>query len=171
MVVTAMIEGRRLILVVNGLKSEIERANESKRLLDIGFREFRTYALLKAGDSLGEASVWAGTEPKVSLVSRDPVKILLRRSQREGLKVTLSYMEPVLSPLKKGQEVGKLKITAPGMPDLDVPVVAGATVDEGGLMSQVERGLTGLFSGTPEPAPVSQSVTLPDGSGAASAGQ
>jgi D-alanyl-D-alanine carboxypeptidase (penicillin-binding protein 5/6) len=38
-------DGRRLILVVNGLKSMNERSRESERLLDWGFNEFDTYKI------------------------------------------------------------------------------------------------------------------------------
>ena len=48
------------------------------------------------------------------------------------------------------------------MPDLEVKVYAGADVPEGGLFSRVELGLRGLVSGTPETAPVSSDVAVPD---------
>jgi D-alanyl-D-alanine carboxypeptidase (penicillin-binding protein 5/6) len=163
LVSSAVQDGRRLILVVNGLKNEAERAAESKRLLDLGFREFRTYALLKAGDIVGEAEVFAGDQRAVPLAVRQPVKMLLRRASREGMKVVLSYNEPVVAPVTRGQELGKLTISAPGVPDTVVPVFAGAEVEAGGIFTQIKVGLSDLLSGSKEPAPASQTVTLPEG--------
>lgn len=167
LVSSAVQEGRRLILVVNGLASEAERAAESKRLLDIGFREFRTYALLKAGDVVGEAEVWAGEMRTVPLAVRQPVKLLMRRASREGLKVVLSYNEPVMSPVARGQELGKLTITAPGVPAVTVPVYAGAEVDTGGIFTQIKVGVKELLSGGAEPQAASETIKLPEDTAAA----
>ena len=159
MVASAQQDGRRLILVVNGLKSEAERAAETKRLFDLGFREFRAYTLLKAGDVVGQAEVWAGEMRDVPLAIRQPVKVLMRRASREGLKVQLSYLEPVIPPVARGQELGKLTITAPGVPETVVPVFAGADVEAGGWFTQIKVGIKELLSSAPEPAPISQDVT------------
>jgi D-alanyl-D-alanine carboxypeptidase (penicillin-binding protein 5/6) len=167
MVASAVQDGRRLILVINGLSGETDRAAETKRLLDLGFREFRTYALLKAGEVVGEAEVWAGEMRAVPLAVRQPVKILMRRASREGLKVVLNYNEPVLSPVQRGQELGKLTISAPGIPDTTVPVYAGADVDSGGIFTQIKMGIKELISSGPEPQPASQTVKLSEDTAAA----
>src|SRR5262249_1600867 len=73
MTASAMQDGRRMIVVVNGLPSVEARAEEAKRLLDIGFREFKTYALLKSGDTVGTAQVWAGEHRAVPLIVRRPI--------------------------------------------------------------------------------------------------
>lgn len=161
MVASAVQDGRRLIMVVNGLRNETERAAETKRLLDIGFREFKSYALLKAGDVVGEAEVWAGEVRAVPLSVRQPVTLLMRRASREGLKVVLDYSEPVMPPIARGQELGKLTITAPGVPDMVVPVHAGADVESGGIVTQVKVGLKELLSSKPEPKPAAEEVSLP----------
>jgi D-alanyl-D-alanine carboxypeptidase (penicillin-binding protein 5/6) len=168
LVSSAVQDGRRLILVVNGLRNENERAAESRRLLDLGFREFKTYALLKAGDVVGEAEVWAGDERTVPLAVRQPVKMLMRRASREAMKVVLRYKDPVMSPVKRGAELGKLTITAPGVPDMVVPVFAGADVESGGIFTRIKLGVKGLFSGTPEPSESAVDLRINE---SASAGQ
>ena len=162
MVASAVQDGRRLILVVNGLANETERASETKRLLDLGFREFKSYALLKPGDVVGEAEVWAGDERAVPLTVRQPVKLMMRRASRNGLKVVLSYNEPVMSPVQRGQELGKLTISAPGVPETVVPVFAGAEVDSGGVFTQIKVGVKDLLSSGPDPQSKSEVVKLSD---------
>ena len=162
LVSSAQQDGRRLILVVNGLGSEVERASESKRLLDLGFREFKTFALLKPGEVVAEAEVWAGAEQTVPLTVKAPVKLLMRRASRAGMKATVSYMSPVLSPVSKGQEVGKLTISAPGMPDLVVPVIAGADVEDGGLFTRIKIGVRGLLADRPQSAATTAELSLPE---------
>jgi len=147
MTASAVQDGRRLIVVVNGLKSENDRLAEVKRLFDIGFREFKTYALLKPGDVVGEATVWAGEMHSVPLTVKQPVNIMLRRASRSGLKVTLKYQEPIVPPITRGKQLGSLLITAPGAPDMTVPVYAGAEVEGGGILTYMKVGAQALVMG------------------------
>lgn len=161
MVASALVEGRRLIVVVNGLKSEAERAAETKRLLDIGFREFKTYDLFAINDVVEQAEVFSGSEERVPLVVTQKTRMLMRRSQRDSLKAVLTYDAPLLSPVRKGQVVGKVTFTAHNAPPLEVPVAAGADVEEGGLMTKIKLGVTDLFSGGSQPAQVSKDLIIP----------
>jgi len=169
MTASAIQDGRRLIIVVNGLTSEAERAAEAKRLLDIGFREFKSYTLLKPGEVVGEAEVWAGEFRTVPLAVRQPVSIMLRRASRDGLRVTLKFEEPVTPPIARGRELGSLIITAPGAPSLTVPVFAGSAVESGGVFTQMKVGLKALISGRDEPqtraVPVKRRTDAPAESG------
>src|SRR5437763_3268461 len=55
-------DGRRLILVVNGLTSMAERAQETARLMEWGFRESTNTTVFRAGDTVAEAPVWLGSQ-------------------------------------------------------------------------------------------------------------
>lgn len=125
--------GQRLILVVNGLSSERQRASESKRLLNWGFREFKTYPLLKVGQVVDEAEVWAGEYRRVPLVVPEDITVVLRRGARKDMKVSVSYDGPIRAPVRVGQTVGVLRVTAPGARTIEVPVLAGANVESLGL--------------------------------------
>jgi serine-type D-Ala-D-Ala carboxypeptidase (penicillin-binding protein 5/6) len=143
-------DGRRLILVVNGLKSERERIAEGRRLLDVGYRDYKAYQLLAAGDAVGEAPIWGGAKEKVALAVKDPVKMLMPISGRRDMKVTLSYMGPIKAPVQAGQEVGTLRIAVPGKEDKLVPVVAAEAVGSSGLFGSMVRGITALIFGSGE---------------------
>ena len=53
--------GRRVIVVLNGMTSMHQRAEESERLLDWAFREFEDVTLFTAGDTVERVPVWLGT--------------------------------------------------------------------------------------------------------------
>ena len=57
---SAVQNGTRLIVVVNGLRSEKERADEGKRLLDWGFNNFQSGILFAEGQEIAEAKVYGG---------------------------------------------------------------------------------------------------------------
>src|SRR5690606_31145906 len=129
-------DGRRLILVVNGLSSERDRAAEATNLLEWGFREFRNYALFKAGETAAEAEVWLGDQPTVPLVTVEPVTVTLPIKARPDLRVKAVY-EGVAAPIKKGDKLGELVVSAPGTKDVVLPLVAGADVERKGLFGRI----------------------------------
>lgn len=157
-------EGRRLIVVINGLASEKERAMESKRLLDIGFREFKPYKLFAAGSVVDRAPVWGGEQDTVPLVTNAPVTVLMRRHQRDTMKAVLSYDAPLSAPIRKGQVVGKVTVSINGLPEMQVPVAAENDIDEGGILTQLRLGAQGLLSGTGPAAEVQRDVAPIDAS-------
>jgi len=128
--VSAVRDGQRLIGVVAGLPSSRERAREAERLLSHGFRNFKSYKLFDKGQMIEEAAVWLGEHDRVPLMVADDVKITIERSARQNMKAKLVYDSPISAPIKEGQRVGTVLVTIPGRDDVEVPVVAGATIEE-----------------------------------------
>lgn len=138
---SAIRSDRRIIVVVNGLRSSSERARESRRLLNIGFREFKSYELYGAGSEVGKAQVWMGNKSRVPLVVNEPVKVNVHRRARKGLVVKLAYTGPVKAPLQAGDQVGVLKVEAPGMAPKSVPVYAANDVEKTGFTGRILEAL------------------------------
>jgi D-alanyl-D-alanine carboxypeptidase (penicillin-binding protein 5/6) len=147
---SAVVNGQRLILVVNGLKSMKERSSESKRLLEIGFREYKSYALFKPGDVVGEAAVWDGVTDKVPLAVRQPVTVIMRQADRKKLKATYNYQGPVTAPIANGQEIGTLSITVPGRDPITTPLFASGEVERAGLVSRIFNAVSLAVAGPPQ---------------------
>ena len=139
--------GRRLILVINGLKSERERINEARRLLDVGYREFRDYKIADKGKVLGDAQIWGGTKNSVPVTVKDPLTVMLPVESRRDLKVTLKYDGPMKAPIAAGQQIGTLTVTAPGKPDRTVPAVAAEAVPSNSFLDKMMTGLQTLVFG------------------------
>ncbi|MEI8394922.1 MAG: D-alanyl-D-alanine carboxypeptidase family protein [Rhodospirillaceae bacterium] len=137
LIASALRDGRRLILVVNGLPNMQARADEPARLLEWGFREFNVYNLLKPGEAVDELPVWLGQGASVPVVTGDGLKVTLAQEERRGLKVTMQAQVPLPAPVVKGQPVGKLVITAPGFITREVPLVAGGSVERLGFFGRL----------------------------------
>lgn len=135
-------DGRRLVLVVNGLPSMQARADESARLIEWGFREFQNYALFKKGDVVDEAKVWLGQSPTVPVTVAADVKVTMTPAERDGMKVTLVTPSAVPAPIKPGDPVGKLVITGPGFSAKEIPVVAAAGVERKGVFGRAFAAIT-----------------------------
>lgn len=134
---SAVRNGRRLVLVLNGLPSVKSRASESERLLDWGFREFHNYTLFKAGDVVTDAKVWMGEKQSVPLVIQKDITITIARKARRGMKVKVAFENPVPAPIKKGVNLAMLKIQIPDQPVMEFPLTAGDDVKRLGAFSRL----------------------------------
>jgi D-alanyl-D-alanine carboxypeptidase (penicillin-binding protein 5/6) len=142
-------EGRRLILVVNGLPSIKARSDESERLMSWGFREFNNYALFKAGDKVDDAAVWLGAEPTVPLVISSDLTVTLPRNDRNGMQVAVVYDSPVPAPVPAGQEIATLRVSWPGGVPVEVPLQAGEDVEQLGPFGRIAASIKFLLLGAP----------------------
>jgi D-alanyl-D-alanine carboxypeptidase (penicillin-binding protein 5/6) len=134
---SAMRGGRRLILVVNGLPSMRARAEESERLLEWGFREFDNVVMFRAAETVEEAPVWLGDRPTVPLVAGRDLVLTLPRQWRRSLQARVRYEAPIPAPVAKGQELGRLVVSGQGVPEMQIPLYAGADVDRLGLLPRI----------------------------------
>ena len=144
---TAKQGDRRLIVVVNGLKSSKDRASESARILDWGFREFNNYSLFKAGDTVEIAPLWLGTKPTVALKIDRDVHLTMSRKSRRAMKVTVKYQSPISAPITAGQSVGTLTIEAPDFETIEAPLLAATDSQQLGMVGRLGAALEFLLWG------------------------
>ncbi len=138
---SAVRNGRRLVLVVNGLGSMKERGTEAEHLLDYGFREFNSYNLFAANTTVGDAPVWLGTEKRVPLVLKDALTVTLPVKARKDMVVKQIYDSPIKAPISAGQRIATLRIEVPDRAPMELPLVAGANVDKLGVVSRLGAAL------------------------------
>jgi len=140
-------ENRRIVMVLSGMKTMKERSQESERLIEWAYREFGGYTLFKQGETVEEADVWLGADAKVPLVPAQDATATLPRRVRKDMKVTVAYDKPVKAPLKKGDQVGKLIVTAPDMSPQEFPLVAAKDVERLGALGRVGAAVGYLVFG------------------------
>ena len=138
---------RRLVMVVNGLDSVSQRASESERLIEWGFREFDNYKLLERGEAIDQAAVWLGDQPTVPLVTEDELFLTLPRAARKEMRVTVEYEGPIPAPIVKGQVLARMRIAAPDMEDRVVPLLAGEDVGKLGPLGRITSAVGHLIWG------------------------
>ena len=142
--VSAVRDGRRLILVVNGLamgkrqeEGGRERARETSPLLEWGFRDFANTTLFKPGDTVVEAPVWLGTQDKVPLVSPRPIQMTLPTGQSASPRVVANFDGPLPAPITKGTKLGSASVTLPDGRTIEYPLEAGADVPRQGFAGRM----------------------------------
>ncbi len=144
---SAIRNGRRLVLVLNGLPSMQARSSESGRLLDWGFRETASYVLFKKGEAVETAEVWLGDSPTVPMLTDRAVTVTMPRSARRDMKVKILYQNPVRAPVVTGAPLGTIEIATPGRKKIEIPMVAGAAVERLGATGRVSAALKYLLYG------------------------
>ncbi len=130
------------MVVVNGLKSKKERRAEGKKLLQWGFRSFKQWKLFDAGAIVGDALVWGGTKRNVNLSGKGVVTILLPRTASHKIKASIVYQGPLKPPIKKGDEVAYLRVSAPNASVNKIPLYAAEDIGEGTMWM---KGLESLL--------------------------
>jgi D-alanyl-D-alanine carboxypeptidase (penicillin-binding protein 5/6) len=126
---SAVRDGRRLILVVAGLKSINERKEEAQKLLDWGFRQFKIVDVYAAGDVVSKARVWGGASRWVDLVVKQDLRLALSAKEQESVEVELSYAGPLMAPVKAGDQIGTVRFMMDGKTIAEVPVETANTVE------------------------------------------
>ena len=107
---SAIKDNRRIIRVVNGLNSDRERINETKKLVNWSFREFINYNLYKSGDTIHSAKVWLGKDPFVPLILKEDLTVTVKKRDVDKFEVKLIYETPFLAPIKKGDKLAELHL-------------------------------------------------------------
>jgi D-alanyl-D-alanine carboxypeptidase (penicillin-binding protein 5/6) len=147
MVGSAVQNGTRLIVVVNGLEDPDDRATEAKKMLEWGFRSFETRTLFAADQTLGYARVFGGESRSVKLSSREPVKVMLQKSGGEKLIARIVYSGPVKAPVEAGQKIGVVKVWRGSHIAVETPVYAAESVGQGSTMRRALDGVSELVIG------------------------
>ncbi len=148
---TAIRNGRRLLLVANGMDSIKDRDEETAKLLDYGFREFVNRSLFTAGETVTNADVWLGDGAAVSLIVPKDVAIALPRASVQSMEVKVVYDNPIPAPIAKGTTLGKLTVTARDLAPIEIPLQAAADVGRLGLVGRLKAAATYIFLGPPPP--------------------
>ncbi len=130
---SAVQNGLRLIVVVNGLRSEKERADEAKKLLDWGFHSFQSGLLFAAGQEIAQAKLYGGVKGHVPLMARKEVRLMVPRGSRDKIIARVVYSGPVRAPVEQGQKIGTLKVWRGESVVLEVPLQAAESVGAGSM--------------------------------------
>jgi D-alanyl-D-alanine carboxypeptidase (penicillin-binding protein 5/6) len=130
---SAVQNGLRLIVVVNGLRSEKERADEAKKLLDWGFHSFQSGLLFAAGQEIAQAKLYGGVRGHVPLMAGKEVRLMVPRGSRDKIIARVVYSGPVRAPVEQGQKIGLLKVWRGESVVLEVPLQAAESVGAGSM--------------------------------------
>jgi D-alanyl-D-alanine carboxypeptidase (penicillin-binding protein 5/6) len=119
-------------------------------LLEWAFRSFERKTLVKQGEVVDRASVWLGKTPDVQLVAAKNLDVVLPRTRRSDVRMSVRYEGPVTAPVKKDTKVGVLKVEIPDQAPMEIDLLAANDVPRIGVFGRVKSRAKFLLSGVTE---------------------
>jgi serine-type D-Ala-D-Ala carboxypeptidase (penicillin-binding protein 5/6) len=148
MVGSAVQNGIRLIVVINGLEDPDDRATEAKKMLEWGFRNFEVRTLIAADQTVGYAKVFGGESRSVKLTSPEPIKVMVpKNGGSDKLIARIVYNGPVRAPVKSGQPIGVVRVWRGTNIAVEQPVYAGESIGTGSTIRRAVDGASELVIG------------------------
>lgn len=130
---TAVKDGRRVIMVLNGLESEEARATESLRLMHWALNNFTNVTLAKAGDIITDVEVAMGQKKTVPLTLTEDIQITMPKAAVNNYTVDITYKKPLIAPVLAKQQVAEMVINAEGLDPISYPLVTAEPVEKLGI--------------------------------------
>lgn len=138
-------DGRRLIMVINGLKSMNARAEESRKVMGYGLANFENVTLFNTEKTIEQIPVWHGMEQTVPAVAGEKVIMTVERGNKAGITSKIVYDTPVVAPVEKGQKLGVLTITLPDGRTKITNLVAANSVEKIGYFGKLKLIVSSWF--------------------------
>ena len=139
--------GTRLIVVVNGLRTAKERADEARKIIEFGYRSFEPKPLFEVGQTVGYAKLFGGASGSVPLVGDGPISILVPKNGTERVGAKIVYSGPVPAPVRRGQQIASLNVFRGELMVAEVPLFAAEDIGKGNLPRRAFDAATELIIG------------------------
>ncbi|PZO79452.1 MAG: D-alanyl-D-alanine carboxypeptidase [Mesorhizobium amorphae] len=138
---------KRVFAAMSGMKSERERSEEARKLVEWGLRAFQKQPLFASGESVGEAAVYGGAKGSVSLRAEGPIAIFVPVANRDRLRARIDYRGPLRAPVEEGRPVGTLKVWLGETLSQETPLFAAESVGVGELHQRATDAVGELLTG------------------------
>ncbi len=147
LVASAKRRGMRLISVVMGTASTRTRKNETRSLLNYGFRFYETSEVFAPMAELDTPRVWQGKEDYVLVGLLESTVLTLPRGKHQKAITRVEVDNQIIAPLAVGDKVGSVTMTLDGKTVFHAPVVALIDVERAGFFARLWDSVLMWFSG------------------------
>ncbi|MFK7855539.1 MAG: D-alanyl-D-alanine carboxypeptidase family protein [Granulosicoccus sp.] len=141
LVASAQRDGMRLISIVLGTASDKARISESQKLLNYGYRFFRTRKIYAAGEQISQARIWMGTQDSIGLGVAEDLYVTLPRDAFDNLQNKIEVSEYIRAPMRIGQEIGRSVLMADDQIVHEVPLLALQKVEKGSIFVRMKHSI------------------------------
>ncbi|XVN42797.1 MAG: D-alanyl-D-alanine carboxypeptidase family protein [Candidatus Rickettsia vulgarisii] len=136
--------GRRYIIVINGLNSMKKRSEEALTVLQWVKQNFTSKQFYNKGDEVTDVDVWLGVKDKVKLIVAEDVSALVTRTGANKAEVKIDIASPIKAPLKAGDIVGKIKVIVDNEVQ-EVALLAKESIAQVGFFTRIWRYICSVF--------------------------
>lgn len=137
---------QRRIAVVLGAYTDTRRVQYAQSLLNYGFEYFDGARLYQAGQVIKNVRLYRGARDSVSLGLAQDFYILVGKGAVPRVKAQVLTQQPVVAPVRKGQPLGRLRLTLDGKALGEYPLLATHDVEVAGMLGRLWDSMKLLFS-------------------------
>jgi serine-type D-Ala-D-Ala carboxypeptidase (penicillin-binding protein 5/6) len=127
----------RLISVVLGAATEAMRATESQKLLNYGFQFYETTLVYKQAQTINTLRVYKGQDKSLAITITKDFYLTLPKGDYARVKANMTSQQPLVAPIKAGQEIGKISFSLDGKVINEQKLIAAKTVDQAGFFVRI----------------------------------
>jgi D-alanyl-D-alanine carboxypeptidase (penicillin-binding protein 5/6) len=138
--------GRRLIAVVNGLKSNKDRTIQAEMLVNYGMSNFTNIKLAEKDQMLAKIPVSNGKQKEIELIVPEAIIFTVSKSEVRNIKTKLHYFAPAVAPIAAGTHLGDLLVEGPVLGNKSYPLVAKNSVEKANFIYRIQANLINLFN-------------------------
>lgn len=144
---SAVRDGNRRIIVINGLPSKQARAQEAERLMRMAFTAFETRTIDADDKRLAELDVWMGERRKVGVKLGESVDVTAHKRAFSKGKSEIVYDRLIEAPINQGDQIATLIVTIEGKDPIELPLLASESVGRLGFIGKAVEGLSRMMDG------------------------
>lgn len=144
---SAVRDGKRRIVVLNGMPSIQARAQEAERLMRMAFTAFETRTIAASDNRLAELDVWMGDRRTVGVRLAQSREVTAHKRAFAKGKSEIVYDRLIEAPIAVGDELARLVVTIEGKDPIELPLVATENVGRLGFLGKAIEGLSRMMDG------------------------
>jgi len=144
---SAIRDGKRRIIVINGLPSKQARAQEAERLMRMAFTAFETRTIEADDQRLAELDVWMGETRKVGVRLGESVDVTAHKRAFSKGTSELVHDRLIEAPIREGDQIATLIVTIEGKAPIELPLLASESVGRLGFFGKAVDGLSRMMEG------------------------
>lgn len=147
---SAVANGRRIVMVINGTSSMQARADESEKLIKWAEVSFKNMDLVKKDRVVAKIPVVLGAAREVEAKPAEDLRVTVPAFGKTPAQIAATYAVPLTAPVKAGDKVGSLVVTLGNGSTKEIPLVAATDVAEAPFFSRIAEKFMLLLVGAPK---------------------
>jgi D-alanyl-D-alanine carboxypeptidase (penicillin-binding protein 5/6) len=140
-VVSAKDGEQRFIAAIMGADTSRRRDKDALKLLEFGFKNFTTKAIVRKGEIVGKVNVKKGELPDLDLCAEETVLVNVQKGKAENIPMEKEIPRFVTAPIVRGQVLGKLVVKGEDFPREEINLIATVDVPAKSMTRFYQLGL------------------------------
>jgi serine-type D-Ala-D-Ala carboxypeptidase (penicillin-binding protein 5/6) len=127
---------RRLVVVMMGEPKEHNRVQDSLKMLNYGYTAYDAVRLFKADQVIDTPRVYKGMDNNVKAGVASDQYVTVPKGLGDKVKPSVTHVDTLIAPIKKGQQIGTVRMMADGKEVASFPLVALQDDPQAGIVGR-----------------------------------